>query len=489
MKNPRIALIVDHPQRDLAGIVLTALDLCHRGATCYLVPHNLESREIWALAPDFVLLNFFRPGNDQLARRMAEAGIQFGLLDTEGGVLTSLDGYQDSLWADRALLKKASCVCMWGPKIAQYSISERLFEPAQVVVTGCPRFDYYHPRLSDVMRQTGKRPAKNGKLILLNTNFTVANPRFASPQAEADTLINHFGMDRGEVLRMQQVEARAVDAMADLANRLSRDFPDANVILRPHPFERRETYEEKLENPSGLEVNQSGAVQEWILQAAAVIQRGCSTAVEAGFAGVPALSPQWISVNYAMPAAETASIAVADYGELRDLLARILRDSYEIPQQKRAALQALIRDWFYEIDGLAHQRVSAAILASLCWQRRVHKKKCLRFLYGLSSSWAAELSEVGRYLRFKLRLSPDWSFWEWRSVKPSLPSRRRAKYFDVGEVERLVEAINRQVGGEAGKAVRASFARDGQHYIRRGLYGHAVVLESGADQEAGGPAV
>ncbi|MGZ8378124.1 MAG: surface carbohydrate biosynthesis protein, partial [Gemmatirosa sp.] len=63
MEDPRIALVVDHPQRDLGGIVLTALALCARGATCHLVPANIAPREIWALAPDLVVLNYFRRSN------------------------------------------------------------------------------------------------------------------------------------------------------------------------------------------------------------------------------------------------------------------------------------------------------------------------------------------------------------------------------------------------------------------------------------------
>jgi surface carbohydrate biosynthesis protein len=110
MKKPRIALIVDHPQRDLAGIVLTAVDLCQRGATCHLVSLNLKEREIWALAPDFVLLNFFRRNNESFARRLRSAGVGYGLLDTEGAVWADVGAYAENLWHDDDLMKGAACV-------------------------------------------------------------------------------------------------------------------------------------------------------------------------------------------------------------------------------------------------------------------------------------------------------------------------------------------------------------------------------------------
>jgi hypothetical protein len=88
---PRIALTVDNPYRDLAGLVLVAWRLCQAGATCFLVPMNLQGAEIWPLMPDFVLLNYLRTNNEELARYMMEVGIQVGVLDTEGGIFSPID--------------------------------------------------------------------------------------------------------------------------------------------------------------------------------------------------------------------------------------------------------------------------------------------------------------------------------------------------------------------------------------------------------------
>jgi hypothetical protein len=71
---PRVALVVDHPQRDLGGLVLIALELCRRGVHVHLVPLNLQEQELWALTPDLVVLNYVRPGNDRLARQPPRRG-------------------------------------------------------------------------------------------------------------------------------------------------------------------------------------------------------------------------------------------------------------------------------------------------------------------------------------------------------------------------------------------------------------------------------
>ena len=67
----RVALLVDNPYRDLPGLVLVATRLCQEGVICYLVPFNLQGSEIWALAPDFVLLNYLRTVNEGFAHQLA----------------------------------------------------------------------------------------------------------------------------------------------------------------------------------------------------------------------------------------------------------------------------------------------------------------------------------------------------------------------------------------------------------------------------------
>src|ERR1700754_4540675 len=117
---PRVALVVDHPERDLPGLVLTALDLAQRGVVCHLVPVNLQEREIWALEPDFVLFNYLRRSNERFAADLMNAGIAFGSIDTEGAIWPDMDEYASLLWLDAGRLREARCVCIWGQRLADH---------------------------------------------------------------------------------------------------------------------------------------------------------------------------------------------------------------------------------------------------------------------------------------------------------------------------------------------------------------------------------
>lgn len=433
---PRVALVVDHPQRDLGGLVLTALDLCRRGIAVHLVPLNLQEQELWALAPELVVLNYVRPGNDRLARQLLEAGIRIGVLDTEGGAWEDCRAYSELFWRDRALLGQLSFACMWGPRLAQHVVSEGLLDAPQVVVTGCPRFDFYAPSWRAVFTdaETQRRP-----LILINTSFSYGNPRFASPERNRERLQRELGLGAERVDGYLAAERRAVDGMVDLARALSTDLPECRIVLRPHPFENPAAYRNALEGCPGVSVDTTGPVQPWIFRSAAVVQRSCSTAIEAALAGVPALSPQWIPAPAVVPVAESVSVPCATYEELRARVRSIVApgaDRHAMP----ATAQPVLDDWFFRSDGLAHARVADTVAAHLPAPGAVNLPRARQRLYGVGAGEGRVPQRVAARLRYHLRLSPSWSFRPGQQAAAEAWNRSD-KRFGVDEVSALVTAI------------------------------------------------
>jgi len=139
----RIALIINSPYRDAQAMALLAMALCRKGATCFLVPYNLRWGELSALAPDLVILDQLFQSNEQLAKMFIKVGIPFGVLDSEGGVLPSLEALGSVLAQDKAVRYKALFYCSWGPVLADYAVKTGWFHQDQVRVTGTPRSDFF----------------------------------------------------------------------------------------------------------------------------------------------------------------------------------------------------------------------------------------------------------------------------------------------------------------------------------------------------------
>lgn len=437
---PHVAFVVDHPARDLGGLVLTAATLAQTGVACHLVPLNLAQGQLWALAPDLVVLNYARPGNALLAQALLDAGIRIAVLDTEGAAWEDCDAYCELLWKDPALLGAVSVACLWGPALARHLVTKGLLTEAQVAVTGCPRFDFYHPRWRRAAAnvRTGTRPC-----LLVNTNFSFSNPRFASAARNWEQMERELGLSADRLAALRDAETHALHGMISLARNLAHDFPDCDVVLRPHPFEDPAPYQAGCRDGEGVTVDGSGSIQARLLQARAVIQRSCSTAAEAAMAGVPTLSPQWLPAPLLIPFAEAVSIPCGTYDDLRAELRQLISARIDPAAQTRVA-ERVLPDWFGPLDGQAHQRVADAIHSQLPGQRLVDTQRCATHLYQLDGQPRAAGARLAAHLRYALRLSPAWSFRRWQ-VADAKDWRTSDKAFGTAEVERHWHAMRTEL--------------------------------------------
>jgi surface carbohydrate biosynthesis protein len=483
---PRVALVVDHPERDLPGLVLTALDLAQRGVVCHLVPVNLQEREIWALEPDFVLFNYLRRSNERFAAELMAAGIAFGSIDTEGAIWPDLDEYTSLLWLDAWRLREARCVCMWGQRLADHLIASGFLSRDQVVVTGCPRFDLYANPWRHLREDADAALQRPARRILINTNFSITNPLFTT--ADKCMAMHHavLGYSKAELKYVADAEAVAIHESVSIATQLAELLPPGiEVVIRPHPFEDPAPYRAATSGCRNVIVNQSESIQAAIFSACAVIQRSCTTAIEAGLAGVPAFSPQWMPAPFLMPDAEAASVPCESFPELLAHLRAVLDGTFHLPAVTRQGIAVAIRDCCFAADGLAHRRVADAVFSVLD-PREVDHERCRRSMYGLPSvsgaatgpatvlSPGTALARAAQLTRLRLSLSPDWSFRHMREV-PAVAWMNSNKYFDAMRVARLVNRV-RAIGGFAQGDLDDVVVR-GEEWIRDG---HPTFARYGA---------
>jgi surface carbohydrate biosynthesis protein len=475
MSQERVALIVDHPQRDLAGLVLTAFELCQRGIACHLVPLNLQHSELWALAPDFVLLNYLRRFNEPVVRQLAEAGIQYGLLDTEGAVFSGPDEYAELHCEDEALLRGASCVCMWGPKLADYLVARGSYTSEQISVTGCPRFDLYAPGWREAIWDAAPRNGGPAH-ILINTNFSIVNPRFTSSAQNIEYYHEQLGWTREHLAEFTGRETVAINEMIGMARSLAGRFPESRVVVRVHPHEDPAPYHDGLRGIENVEVNDRGPVQAQLFRASVVVQRSCTTAIESALVGAPTLSPRWVTPPMEAPMAEAVSLGCRSLEKLSDCVDDILGGRYQPSAEHERNVAAVLEEWFHVQDGMAFRRVADAVTAALR-PRTADERVCERFLYLNAYLPEGRVQRAARYARLALGLSPDWSFLRMRSV-PSNAWESSDKVFTAEEVRALVarmDGVYREKGWPV-RPVSVTPARESGDYLRKDYRGHSVTL-------------
>jgi surface carbohydrate biosynthesis protein len=472
----RIALLVDNPLRDLSGLVLVAWYLCQKGADCHLVPMNLRNTELWPLAPDFVLLNHFRTIYEQLVRDLMGAGIAVGVLDTEGSifspvpasarggadgptpddgdVLPAMEEYALSMARSSELRDKVSSYCAWSSQFAEYANHAGWYRSDQIAVTGAPRMDFFAPQWRPAARAMSSHVDTFPKpLILVNSSFTLANPRFQSADQEAEMMVSKFSYDRDYVTKWLKTQRAALEGLASVANAVAGRFPAATVIYRPHPFEGESVYQTLLKPLPNLHLVKEGTVDGWLLRAKALIHWGSSTAIESCLADVPAFTAGWLPRHLPVPSVDAVSIECSSEDELVRNIGRALEDDFPLPAEVTANLQQVVDKSFFKIDGCGHQRVGDAILGAVDGAGASPGiGACRRHTYRPAGpSLRARLSARAKAM---LRLPPHWSFKQRRSVLGELSWDRSDKRFDADQVRGMVEAIQACAAATAGRPLR-----------------------------------
>jgi hypothetical protein len=279
-------------------------------------------------------------------------------------------------------------------------------------------------------------------VVLINGNFPLANPRFHTPQKEADVQIRTFGRDPEVIRARQRLQGMRMEAMIDLANRLAGRYPQATFIFRPHPFENPEPYRRKLAQRSNLVFAQEGTVDAWILSSVAVIHRSCSTALEAALSDVPALSCAWMQMHPAaeLETAEAVSVRCKDESTLTAHLEACLRGEFAWPETVRENVRQVEQRWFYRVDGRSHLRAAEGIEKALREEpSQIDEALCRKLAAGEQSL----RRRVSNRLRKLLRLPEDFSLLRMRRVQPGREWDASAKAFDADQVARLLRALRR----------------------------------------------
>lgn len=439
---PKVGLVVDHPQRDLPGLVLVARRLCDFGCDAYLIPLNLLAAEVFSLVPDFVLFNYLRRNIEPVLRGCLSAGISFGVLDTEGGLYGDLGLYGKTLTDDPEVRGGVKTVCVWGRKMRAFLLDSGIFGEHQMVLTGAPRFDFYALRWRSFYQGDELTGDSTKPLVLINTKVAVSNPQHHTVEQEIELYVQGLGLPREEVLRFREVGLETIKATLDLSNRLARDFPDNRFVLRPHPHERLSTYEQGIEaGIANLAVVREGTIDRWIAHASALIHRQCTTAVEATMAGVPAIAPQWVPTSGDAPDTEAISLRCETYDDMQELLNAINRGEPVITTEIERELSRIIDEWFFAADGLGYERVAEAVRDVLPERQGVDDSIAARYFHRTYEPAFSLRGAVGRTVRWGRLIAPT-DLWGRLLYPHAARWARTPKGFTAEEVAFLLDRMH-----------------------------------------------
>jgi surface carbohydrate biosynthesis protein len=205
-------------------------------------------------------------------------------------------------------------------------------------VTGNPRGDLLRPQMRALFEKDAQELRKtHGDFILVNTNFNHVNAfspdlnlfqPAKKPGGEPSFGRAAKGMSRDYAEGLRDHKQDIFKKFQQLIPALDQAFPDYNIVVRPHPTENPQIYQDIATQCERVQVTNEGNVVPWLVATRALIHNSCTTGVEAYAMGVPAISYRAV-VNeyydygfYRLP--NLLSHECFDFKELRVTLEKIL---------------------------------------------------------------------------------------------------------------------------------------------------------------------
>lgn len=435
---PRIGLVMDHPQRDLSGAVLLALELAQAGAKAVILPQYMSWISAYLSKIDAVVYNYARKDNIGLFQWLARQGKDIFVLDTEGYL--SSERHKMLLDAIRALdlARWLRGYFVWGPASGEAIVKTDPRLGGKVVVTGCPRFDLFAPRWRDLLH------FEYSDYILINTNFNSVNPLRRDLDAERRSMILG-GWEPTYLDRFLTDMQRAFEGFLELCKTLPKQMPHRQFVVRPHPFEWAEPYLQATAGLPNVHVNTTGEVPPVLKNARRIVHLNCNTAVEARMLGGVPIQAGFLNTEFLrthLPLYTGVSVIADTPDELNRMLED---DAYLAGKDNEAGIaERWIHPSFHLCDGFAARRAAEGIL-----------ERCRPPGERRPDTTAPRRSAKEELVRnFRVALCGVLGTAAVEKVRVMKEPRRAAKQFSAEQIRALVNQLSAHAGQPAPKVRR-----------------------------------
>ena len=204
---------------------------------------------------------------------------------------------------DAATFNRPRILYAWGHDNAEMWRGFKAYAGAPIVESGNPRVDMLRPEYRGFYDDEAARIRKRyGRHVLFSSNFSFVNHYI--PDHTRFRVTGDAPSERsGELLTGIKAHKQAIyDAFIAFIPELARAIAPANLVIRPHPSEKAATWSAAAQGLTNVHVVHEGPIAPWLMAASALIQNGCTSAVEAAILGTPAISYRPVKSNEFDPA-------------------------------------------------------------------------------------------------------------------------------------------------------------------------------------------
>ncbi|WP_306142682.1 surface carbohydrate biosynthesis protein [Roseibium sp. MMSF_3412] len=360
--------------REMDSKLLLAVKAAERGHQVLIGEEKQidRLRRRYRLAPGIYHTKSLTPSKQKIELHSAlkAAGFLITSIDEEGGLIDASYERFARLRYSEEMLGLADAVFCWGPQDFNQLKSTYADHAHLMRMTGSPRVDLWRPEGKEYSTRPGDMPRK--PYLLVSSNFGVLNNyRNFWDLIRFERNAGYFERDPNYEKRRYYMASETVVLMYEFVKaieHLAQEFPDIDIVLRPHPIERPESWKAMLDPGfDNVKVTRSGSITPWVHDALAVMHNGCTTAMEATVSQVPVLTFKPVKQQYPREIPNSVGTSVQTRTELADALRKVLETSDNTPYKPHPKDVALVEERVCCRNG-----VFAADMMIDCWEE-LHK--------------------------------------------------------------------------------------------------------------------
>jgi surface carbohydrate biosynthesis protein len=284
-----LVIPVETINRELDAKLHLALRAVMRGWKVILGGRANINHFIPQLPPSIYISKGLRVGNKHILRFMEGFGHVPVALDEESLIRQSDEALLMML--DDETFNRPRLLFAWGQSNADVWRRFKGYRGTPILEIGNPRMDLLRPELAAYFtHQVQSIRERFGDFVLVSTNFSMVNHfipehvRFATA-TDADA-------ERADALRdgLKAHKKLIFEAFIAAIPDMARAVAPMTLVIRPHPSENPKTWEAAAVGLPNVKVIHEGPIGPWLMAARGLVQNGCTSAVEAGVVGTPALA-------------------------------------------------------------------------------------------------------------------------------------------------------------------------------------------------------
>lgn len=353
-----IVLVVDSKTRDLPSLCLLANQILSISNYRVVLCNFYELDEIMYLYRKEIkgiLFSYVRIDNKKKIFYAKKNGFKILVYDQEGANGFDCLGIAKSWSENKLLLKYVDHYFFWGSgqKKKCLSIIPKAFHPKKNTTVGYIR--------SEININNVDIKNKYKKFILLNTNFAFCSPKFSTPKQELEA-VKKINLYNGQEEKFSRLMSFRKEQFHQICITILEKHKDKLFILRPHPYEKIEEWENISKKYKNLKVETNYSSVDWIKACKMLIHIDCITSLESISLNKPSISLAWL-INKSNLCYKVLADASYKAKNIKDLNSKI-NFYYKCNSNFKQTINKNVKKFFGNFDGKSSYTLAKEIIKS-----------------------------------------------------------------------------------------------------------------------------